>query len=746
MCECGNKRGCALCNPYPWKEHGLTEEEYGRIRELMEREPNYLELALFGVMWSEHCSYKNSKAQLRKFPTKGPQVVQGPGENAGVVRLDAEKKLCAAFKMESHNHPSAVEPYQGAATGVGGIIRDIFAMGARPVASLDSLRFGSLEDARTKGLLRGVVAGVGGYGNCIGIPTVGGEITFHPSYQGNPLVNAMCVGLVEEDKIFKGQATGVGNVVMVVGARTGRDGIKGASFASEELSGSDPDKRPNVQVGDPFMEKLLLEASLEVLEAGLVVGLQDLGAAGLTSSGAEMAGRAGSGITIDLEKVPMRESGMEPWEVMLSESQERMLMVVEPSKVEKIMAVFEKWDLAAAAIGEVTEDGRFTIRRGKEVLASVPAELLTDKAPVNLRPASEPVYFRTLKKADLSQLRDYGDWTGLLKRLFSSPNIVSKRWVYEQYDNTVGTNTVVRPGSDAAVLRLPGSKKGMALAADCNSRYVYLDPWRGGAIAVAEAARNVAVSGAKPLAITNCLNFGNPEKPEIYWQFVQATDGMAEACKAFSTPVTGGNVSFYNEYDGSAIYPTPTIGMVGVLENVEDRLTSDFKAMGDLVFLVGKTLEELGASEAHFLLTGRDEGEVPVLDFEREKNLHAFLAEAAEKRLLASAHDCSDGGLAVALAESAVQGNLGATLDWMDDVSPAAALFGESQSRAVISVSPDKREATEALLKKHQLPYVCLGRTGGTNFSVRYNGEPVVECSLGELSHLWNDSIEEIMK
>jgi phosphoribosylformylglycinamidine synthase len=741
-----------------WREHGLTEEEYGRIEELMGREPNSLELALYGVMWSEHCSYKNSKAQLRKFPVTGPQVVQGPGENAGVVRLDAEQKLCAAFKMESHNHPSAIEPYQGAATGVGGIIRDIFAMGARPVASLDSLRFGALDDPRTKELLRGVVAGIGGYGNCVGIPTVGGETAFHPSFRGNPLVNALCVGLVEEDKIFKGRASGVGNVVMVVGARTGRDGITGASFASEELSDSDPDKRPNVQVGDPFMEKLLLEASLEVLKAELVIGLQDLGAAGLTSSGAEMAGRAGSGIDIDIDKIPLREEGMEPWEIMLSESQERMLLVVEPSKVERIRAVFEKWDLAAAAIGEVTGDGRFTIRRGKEfgkeVLASVPAEFLTGKAPVNIRPTAEPAYFQELRKSDCSRLRDHGDWTGLLKKLLASPNIASKRWIYGQYDSTVRTNTVLRPGSDAAVLRLPSSKKGgpvkgMAVATDCNSRYAYLNPRRGGAIAVAEAARNVAATGAKPLAITNCLNFGNPEKPEIYWQFVQATDGMAEACKALSTHVTGGNVSFYNEYDGKAIYPTPTIGMIGILENVENRVSGGFKSEGHWVVLVGETLEELGASEAHFLLTGRDEGEVPVLDFERERNLHSFLVNAAEAKLLASAHDCGDGGLAATLAESAIQGepeSLGITLDWEGYASPAAALFGESQSRAVISVAPENWDAAETLLKKHSLPYTKLGTTGGEVFKAIYNGTPVIDCGLTELARLWNDSLQEVMK
>ena len=722
------------------KENGLTEEEYGLIKSLMRREPNSLELALFGVMWSEHCSYKNSKAQLRKFPVEGPQVIQGPGENAGVVRLS--DGIGIAFKMESHNHPSAIEPYQGAATGVGGIIRDIFAMGARPVASLNSLRFGDLENTRTKELFRGVVAGVGGYGNCIGIPTVGGEVFFHPSYHGNPLVNAMCVGLVEEGKIFKGQATGVGNVVMVVGARTGRDGIKGASFASEELSDKDPDKRPAVQVGDPFMEKLLLEASLEVLAAGLVVGLQDLGAAGLTSSGAEMAGRAGSGLYIDVDKIPLREEAMEPWEIMLSESQERMLLVVEPEKVLAIKTVFEKWDLAAAAIGEVTGDGCFSIRKGREVLASVPSEFLTDQAPVNIRPFSEPDYFQLRKKDDMSALRNHGDWEGLLKKLLASPNIASKSWVYGQYDNTVGVNTVVRPGSDAAVLRLPDTAKGLALTADCNSRYVYLDPWRGGAIAVAEAARNVACSGAKPLAITNCLNFGNPEKPEIYWQFVQATDGMAEACRQFKTPVTGGNVSFYNEFDGNAIYPTPTIGMVGVLENVFDHMTSSFKKEGDLVVLVGKTLEELGATEAHFLLTGRDEGAVPALDFERERNLHAFLIEAAQKKLLRSAHDCSEGGLAVALAESAIQGNLGVCLNWEGDTSNAATLFGETQSRAVVSLDPSGWNETEELLRKHFLPHTRLGTVSSDPaFELVYNGEKLVSCPLRVLASLWKETL-----
>lgn len=727
----------------PWREHGLTQAEYDLIVQLMEREPNYEELSLFGVMWSEHCSYKNSRAQLKKFPTTGPQVIQGPGENAGVVSVG--DGLGVAFKMESHNHPSAIEPYQGAATGVGGIIRDIFAMGARPIASLNSLRFGSLDNNRTRHLLSGVVAGIAGYGNCMGIPTVAGEVYFHPAYQGNPLVNAMCVGLVDADKIFKGSATGVGNIVMVVGARTGRDGIKGASFASEELSDSDPDKRPNVQVGDPFMEKLLLEATLEILEAGLVIGLQDLGAAGLTSSASEMAGRAGNGLYVDIDKVPLREEGMKPWEIMLSESQERMLLVVDPSKVEAIEKIFEKWDLTAAAIGMVTGDGRFTVRRGEEVLASVPAGLLTDEAPVNIRPWSEPAYYQERKKADLSATRDYGDWAGLLKKLLAWPDITSKRWIYEQYDHMVGAATVMRPGSDAALLRLPGDKKGLALSCDCNSRYVFLDPWWGGAIAVAEAARNVACTGARPLALTNCLNFGNPENPEIYWQFVQATDGLAEAAKELDTPVTGGNVSFYNEYNGLPILPTPTIGMVGLLDNLDKRIDSSFKKAGDLVAIIGTTREELGAGTAHFLLTGRDEGQVPAIDLKEARRLNDFLVAAADHGLLQSAHDCAEGGLAVTLAESALAGRIGFDLNFMAEVSPAAAFFGESQSRVVISLLPERKEAVEKLAQEYQLPLEFMGAVGGDQFRLTA-GSQTLTAPLAELTDIYLNSLAQMVK
>jgi phosphoribosylformylglycinamidine synthase len=720
----------------PWREHGLTEEEYSLIARLMDRAPNQVELAMFGVMWSEHCSYKNSKAQLRKFPTSGPQVLEGPGENAGVA--DVGDGWGLAFKIESHNHPSAIDPYNGAATGVGGIVRDIFAMGARPIAALNSLRFGGLDNDRTRALLKGAVAGIADYGNGLGLPTVGGEIYFHPSYQENPLVGAMCVGLVRADRIFKGAAAGIGNQVLVAGARTGRDGVKGASFASEELA--DSGQKPRTPVGDPLLEKRLLEATLEVLDQGLVVGLQDLGAAGLTSSGAEMAGRAGNGLYIDVDKVPLGEEGLAPWEIMLSETQERMLLVAHPDKVDEIKKVFNKWDLTVAAIGEVTGDGFFTVRRGEETLARVSADLLTDRAPVNIRPVREPGYFKERKKADFQAVMNYGDWGGLLMRLLASPNLSCRSWIYERFDYLAGRNTIVSPGGDAAVLRLPASPRGLALTCDCNSRYVYLNPRLGGAIAVAEAARNLAAVGARPLALTNCLNFGNPENPEIYWQFVQATDGLAEAARALDTPVTGGNVSFYNEYNGRAIFPTPTIGMVGLLDDLDDRVTIAFKAPGDLVFLAGETREELGASEVHHLLTGRDEGEVPALDLGAARRLNDFLVEAAKHRLLRSAHDCAEGGLAVALAESALAGGLGVELDFDLGLSPAATFFGESQSRAVLSARAEEAEELAGLALRFGLPLIRLGSAGGENFRLNAAGA-VLSVPLAEMARPHQDGL-----
>ncbi|MDR3203527.1 MAG: phosphoribosylformylglycinamidine synthase subunit PurL, partial [Deltaproteobacteria bacterium] len=688
-------------NDKPWLEHSLTESEYERILELMGRKPNYLELAIFGVMWSEHCGYKNSKAQLKKFPTQAPWVLQGPGENAGVIDLGHNMACC--FKMESHNHPSAIEPYQGAATGVGGIIRDIFAMGARPIASLDSLRFGDLEDQKVKRLIHGVVAGIGGYGNCMGIPTVGGEVFFHPAFNGNPLVNAMCVGLMDSRRIFKGRAAGLDNVVMLVGARTGRDGIKGASFASEELSDNDADKRPNVQVGDPFMEKLLMEATLEILEANLAVGLQDLGAAGLTSSGAEMASRAGNGLYIDLNLVPLREDGLKDWEIMLSESQERMLLVVEPDKVSLVQAVFDKWDLPAVAVGQVTSDGLFSVRKGEEVLASIEAKFLTEMTPIYYRESLEPPYYNALKGAqepDFSSI----DPSQFIFRLLSSPNLCSRRWIYEQYDYMVRIDTIIRPGGDAALLRLPFGR-GLALSCDCLSRYVYLDPYLGGAWAAAEAALNVAVTGARPLGLTNCLNFGAPENPHIYWQFVKATDGLAEVARELQTPVTGGNVSFYNEYDGRPIYPTITVGMVGLIDDYRKALTHYFKKAGDLVLLIGALPPRFGAGEARYILTGRDEGPVADLDLKLVKRTIDFLVEAVSAGLLSSAHDVSDGGLAVALCECLFENLLGLEAQFTGQAPFWTALFAEGAAMVIVSLPPERLEAVEFLLVRYELSW-----------------------------------------
>lgn len=723
-----------------WKKHGLLKEEYDRVVSLMEREPNDLELALFGVMWSEHCSYKNSKAQLRKFPTEGPQVLQGPGENAGVV--DVGDGMGIAFKLESHNHPSAIAPFEGAATGVGGVMRDIFAMGARPIAATNSLRLGELKEENTQWLLRGAVAGIADYGSTVEVPTVAGDLYFHPSYQGNPLVNAMVVGFLKDGKIYKGSASGIGNQVLVLGTPTDRAGVGGASFSSAELGEGDKEKTHNIPAAYPEMGKVLIEACLEIMDKNAVVGLQDLGAAGLTSSGSEMAGRAGSGLYIDLEKVPLGDPTMDPREIMLSETQERMLMVVEPQKLEEVVAICEKWNVPFGIIGEVIDSGKFEVRKGNEILASVSADFLSDQAPVNIREWKEPAYFAEKKKMDVSPLQNYAKWTELLEKLLGAPNIASRAWVYEQLQTKSQLDILVGAGSDAAVFKLPDSDKGVALSNDCNSRYVYLDPWRGGAIAVAEAARNVACSGAKPLAITNCLNFGNPENPEIYWQFVQATDGIAEACRQLNTPVTGGNVSFNNEFDGEAIYPTPTIGMVGNLENAKNCLESSFKKAGDAIFLVGETLEELGASEALTIVTGKDGGEVPYIDFIKEKALHEFLYEAASKKLLESAHDCSDGGFAVALAESAIQGNSGVKAWWNGSISTAAMLFGESQSRAIISAKPEKVAEVQSLAEKYELPFLFVGEVVEEEwFSLNYNGEDVIDSSILKLSQIWRESL-----
>jgi len=731
--------------PEDWRSMGLKDSEYEAIVNILGREPNIVELGMYSVMWSEHCSYKNSRAVLRTFPTQGPRVLQGPGENAGIVDIGDGMAVC--FKIESHNHPSAIEPYQGAATGVGGIIRDIFTMGARPIALLNSLRFGPLDDARSRYLFGGVVSGIAGYGNCVGIPTVAGEVYFDNCYRGNPLVNAMCVGLLETDKIKRGRATGVGNPVILAGARTGRDGMHGVTFASEELNAASEERRPAVQVGDPFMEKLLLEACLELINSGLVEGIQDLGGAGLTCATSEMASRGGSGMEIDLDKVPCRETGMTPVEIMLSESQERMLLTVRPENEEKVHAVFERWGLASATIGRVTADGILRIRMGGKVVAEVPARSLAEDAPVYCPAFREPAYLQTTSVLNLKEIPDVEDAEDVLLKLLSAPNIASKEWVWRQYDYMVRTCTVVLPGSDAAVLRIRGSKKGLAMTTDCNARYVYLDPYTGGMIAVAEAARNVVCSGGEPLAVTDCLNFGNPEKPEIYWQFRKAVEGMSAACVALNTPVIGGNVSFYNETEGEAIYPTPVVGMVGLLEDVAKRCTQSFKEAGDVIVLLGSTYDELGGSEYLAVIHGLVKGKPPALDLEREKAVQRTVLTAIRQGLLRSAHDLSEGGLAVALAESTFENLIGAEIHLTTaGLRKDSLLFGESQSRIVVSLPQEKLPILQEIAEQHNVPLQVIGRIGGERLKICLDAEPVVDLGVKELHAIWREAIELLLK
>lgn len=728
----------------PWQEMGLTLAEYQRIKDLLGREPNYLETGMFAVMWSEHCSYKHSKTTLKLFPTAGPVVIQGPGENAGVVDIGDGQAI--VFKIESHNHPSAIEPFQGAATGVGGIVRDVFAMGARPIALLNSLRFGNLREGRVKYLMGGVVAGISFYGNCLGIPTVGGEVFFDESYGDNPLVNAMCVGIINKDQLAKGAAAGVGNTVMVVGTRTGRDGIHGATFASEELGEQSEDRRPAVQVGDPFMEKLLLEACLELIQQGLIVGMQDLGAAGLTSASCEMASRAGTGIELDVALVPRRETGMTPYEVMLSESQERMLLVPKPGSEQQVRDVLRKWDLEAAAIGRVTGDGMMRILDHGLVMAEVPAKALTDQAPVYHPAAEEPSYIRQAWAFDMTSVPVPEDLNQALLQLMASPTVASKEWVYRQYDYKVQVNTVVTPGSDAAVLRLKGTSKGLAVTTDCNGRYCYLDPYTGGAIAVAEAARNLAVSGAKPLAVTDCLNFGNPEKPGIFWQFRRAVEGMSEACRVLATPVVSGNVSFYNETNGEPVFPTPVVGMVGLLPDVAKRCTMGFKQAGDVVVLLGETKAEIGGSEFLYALHGITAGKPPQLDLEREKAVQSCCLEAIQLGLVKSAHDLSEGGLAVALAECAVAGQVGAEIIVETQMAAHLNLFSESQSRIILSVDSAAVKSLAELAAKHQVPYQVMGVVGGEHLVIKtQKAKVLVDLSLQEIEDKWRGAIPCLM-
>jgi len=730
-------------------EHGLTEEEYERIQKILGRVPSFTELGIFSVMWSEHCSYKNSIALLKTLPREGGRLLVGAGEeNAGLV--DIGDGLAVAFKIESHNHPSAVEPYQGAATGVGGIMRDIFTMGARPIASLNSLRFGNLDDARTRYLFEGVVKGIGDYGNSFGVPTVAGEVYFDESYQGNPLVNAMAVGIVKTDQFASAVAKGEGNAVMIVGSSTGRDGIHGATFASEEISEKSEAKRPSVQVGDPFTEKLLLEASLEIIKNGWLVGIQDMGAAGISCSTSEMSAKGNSGMKIDLNKVPLREKGMTAYEIMLSESQERMLCVAKKGFEDKVKKVFEKWDLHCEIVGYVTNDGKLDIdyENGKKAVIPAYELVLGGGAPVYHRESKEPSYIKEVHKFDFSKLPQPENLSEAFLKIFSSPNIVSKRWVYEQYDSMVRTNTIVGPGCDSAVVYIKGTDKALAMKTDCNSRYVYLNPKEGTKLAVAEAARNIVCSGGIPLAITNCLNFGNPYKPEMYWQFKEAIDGMGEACRFFDTPVTGGNVSFYNESPNTAVYPTPTIGMVGLVEKLENITTSFFKSSGDLIYVLGEDFEELGGSEYLKVVHNKVEGDSPKINLEMEKKLHEALLYLIEKKLINSAHDISEGGIISALAECCIMnkesvsgGLIGAEVNIPVKTREDFSLFSESQSRIIVSVNPKNKEKFESSLKEKEQTFAFLGKTGGDKFVVNNK----LKFELTNLSDIYYNTISRIM-
>ena len=723
--------------------HGLKEEEYKKIVENLGREPNPTEIGIFAAMWSEHCSYKSSKVHLKKLPTKGERVIQGPGENAGIV--DIGDGICVAFKMESHNHPSFIEPYQGAATGVGGILRDIFTMGARPIALLDSLRFGDPKLPKTKYLVEGVVSGIAGYGNCIGIPTVGGEVYFEECYNGNPLVNVFALGVTKKNEIFKGHASGIGNPVIYVGSKTGRDGIHGAVMASETFTREAEEKRPAVQVGDPFTEKLLLEACLELFKTGVVVGIQDMGAAGLTSSSVEMAGRGGTGITLNIDKVPRRETAMTPYEVMLSESQERMLLVVQKGKEEIAERIFRKWALDFAVIGEVTDSQRIKVMENGKTAVDLPIKPITKEAPLYRRPNKKPIYLRKVNKPRLSSLPIPNDMNAVLLKLISSPNLSNKRWICEQYDHMVRTNTIVAPGSDAAVIRVKGTDKALALTSNCNSRYCYLDPYVGSMIAVAESARNLACSGAKPLAITDCLNFGNPEKPEIMWQFKRSVEGMAEAARRLGTPVVSGNVSFYNETENKAIYPTPTVAMVGLIENLRKHITQWFKKEGDIIVLLGETKEELGGSEYLKLIHELVSGPPPYIDLEAEASLTNTLLEASEMGIINSAHDLSEGGLAVAIAESCFtpNGPVGVKINPIyGRIREDAFLFGESQSRVIVSLDRKNIRILENIASKFGVPMEVIGKVAGNSLNI---GD-LINIQISKAYEAWAFGFEDVLR
>jgi len=731
-------------------EKHVTLEEYEKILKLLGREPNIVELGIFSAMWSEHCSYKSSRIHLKKFPTQSSWVVQGPGENAGIIEVDPEKEICVAFKVESHNHPSFIEPFNGAATGVGGILRDVFTMGARPIACMDSLRFGELNDPRMKYVTKGVVSGISHYGNCVGVPTVGGDVYFDSCYQTNPLVNAFAIGVVEKGKIFYAKAAGVGNPIIYVGSKTGRDGIHGATMASEEFSSEEEiEKKVNVQVGDPFIEKLLIEACLEAMEKEGIVAIQDMGAAGLTSSSVEMASRGNVGVKLYLDRVPVREEGMTPYEIMLSESQERMLVVCEKGKEEEIMAVFRKWGLDACVIGEVIESNVLQLFWHGERVCEIPVKALVDEAPVYERPSKVPRYLKEVKAFNLEDIPEPDNLNSIALEIFSSPTIAGKRWIYRQYDYMVQINTVVYPGSDAAVLRLKGSKKGIAMSSDCNSRYCYLNPYEGGKIAVAEASRNVACSGAVPKAITNCLNFGSPEDPEIMWQFIKCTDGMAEACRILETPVVSGNVSFYNEtvIDGGkrAVFPTPTVVCVGVLDDVEKHMTLDFKDEGDIIYLLGINSGNISGSEYQKLLLGEFSGEQKI-DLKFERKLQLFLIEAISKGLIKSAHDISEGGMVVCLFESSFNKCLGFEVSLESRIRPDLLIFGEEQSRVIVTVSEGLKKEFEEFLSLSKVPFKMLGFVNASGKGViRCNGKKVIELEIERVKEVYSSSLQKLL-
>ena len=729
--------------------HGLTPPEFRQIQQAMGRSPNLLELGIFSVMWSEHCSYKSSKVFLKRFPTTADWVIQGPGENAGVV--DIGDGLAAVLKIESHNHPSFVEPYHGAATGVGGILRDIFAMGARPIALLDSLRFGPLEIPRNQWLMEGVISGIAGYGNCMGVPTVGGEVCFQEMYSRNPLVNVFCVGIADKDRIFRCHAVGVGNPVIYVGARTGRDGIHGASLlASAEFNQESEKMRPQVQVGDPFTEKNLMEACLEVMEKDLALGVQDMGAAGLSSASSEMASRGGTGIEIDVSRVPRRETGMSPYEIMLSESQERMLLVSRQGEEDQVMEICRKWGLDALVVGRVIQDPVLRVIEQEKVVAELPVQALTDQAPVYERPIKIPGYLEMVQSLSMEVVVEPKDYEEVLVQLLESPNLASKQSIFHQYDHMVGTNTLLLPGADAAVLRVKGTDRALAVSLDGNGLYCLVNPYIGGMIAVAEAVRNVTCVGGRPLALTNCLNFSSPERPETMWQFSLCVDGIAVACEKLKIPVVSGNVSFYNETNGIGIYPSPIVGVVGLVHPLEDLMSPWFKQPGDLVVLLGETREELGVTEYLRVIHGRERGFPPEINLDQEQQVLLCVREAIQGRLIRSAHDLSEGGLAIALVESCLLHpvqplGVQVDLDRPGDIRLDAVLFGESQSRILISLQEKEFGSLSGLAEKHGVKLTLLGKTGGDRFKIhlRDGGARLIDLSLDRMASVWENTLEK---